>query len=105
MASDLVIDITPVPTFHAEGIFEGEANPADYVAKQQPPLGLTREEVDGKQVVSVVDRMTGIFGSGSDPKAALEDLRIAKKEHREVLESQSKLSPALKQQLRYLQRR
>jgi hypothetical protein len=58
----------------------------------------------GEPVVTVADSVTGIFGSGSDPNEAIQDLMGALREHREVLESQKKLSPALKQQLKSLQR-
>ncbi len=42
---------------------------------------------------------------GGTPIDAVRDLAQAQKEHREVLEAQEMLSPALEEQLRYLQRR
>jgi predicted RNase H-like HicB family nuclease len=104
--SDLVIDVTPFPTAPSGTSAESEGGGADHYTAHQPlPLSWTREVVDGHAVVSVVDSLTGVFGSGRDPKTALDDLRSAKKEHREVLERQDKLSPALERQLKRLQRR
>lgn len=48
------------------------------------------------------DAPTGIFGFGSEPIEAIRDLVIALVEHRDVLERQEALSPALQEQLEYL---
>lgn len=48
------------------------------------------------------DSLTGIFGYGSDVKEAARDLATALHEHRDVLERQEALSPALQEQLNYL---
>ena len=54
---------------------------------------------------TVSDPITGIFGAGGTPIGAIQDLARAQKEHQEMLEAQESLSPALEEQLRYLQRR
>jgi hypothetical protein len=59
---------------------------------------------DGDMLFTVSDPVTGIFGTGSMPVEAVQDLSRAQKEHREVLEAQESLSPALQEQLTYLQR-
>lgn len=109
--SRVAIDITPVPV--ASGGFlqsfhlEEEApptSPVDYQALQRQPLKWTRHPGDGA-AFSVYDPLTGVFGSGSDPRKALQDLSVALVEHREVLERQEKLSPALQRQLDQLRRR
>jgi hypothetical protein len=48
------------------------------------------------------DALTGIFGFGPEPIEAIKDLAIALVEHRDVLERQEALSPALQDQLDYL---
>lgn len=48
------------------------------------------------------DSLTGIFGTGSDADQAVRDLAVALREHREVLERQEALSPALQEQLEHL---
>lgn len=48
------------------------------------------------------DRPTGIFGFGHDRNEAILDLIKALHEHRDVLERQDALSPALQEQLDYL---
>ncbi|MFL5872297.1 MAG: hypothetical protein ACJ75T_02330 [Solirubrobacterales bacterium] len=48
------------------------------------------------------DALTGIFGFGSEPIEAIQDLATALVEHRDVLERQEALSPALQDQLDYL---
>ena len=53
---------------------------------------------------TAVDPETGIFGSGPDRDAALEDLRQALHEHLEVLDRQEALSEELWAQLVYLRR-
>ena len=58
----------------------------------------------GKPLFTVADAATGVFGAGADPNAAIQDLLRARREHREVLEGQPKLSPSLKAQLKHLQR-
>jgi hypothetical protein len=60
---------------------------------------------DGTPVISVSDKQTGLFGVGSTENQAIRDLLRAKREHREVLERQDKLSPALRRQLRHLKQR
>lgn len=55
--------------------------------------------------VTVVDTETGIFGSGADYAAALEDFERALREHFDVLNRQDALSPELEAQLRYLRDR
>lgn len=48
------------------------------------------------------DRVSGVFGSGASAEDAIEDFRSAIAEHRDVLERQEALSPALERQLDYL---
>lgn len=48
------------------------------------------------------DLLTGIFGFGRDANEAARDLVAALLEHRDVLERQEALSPALEEQLAYL---
>jgi hypothetical protein len=60
---------------------------------------------DGILVFTVSDPETGIFGTGGKPLEAIQDLGSANREHREVLEAQDHLAPALQRQLEYLQRR
>lgn len=106
MMADIVVDITPVPdAVRGQGVVERGAGSTAYLAEQQLPLSWTKEEVGGVTIVSVADARTGVFGSGPDPQAALADLRVATREHREVLEQQEHLSPALQRQLEQLQRR
>lgn len=54
---------------------------------------------------AVSDSALGVFGVGPDVNGAVRDLLRARREHREVLESQPELSAALKAQLKSLQRR
>jgi hypothetical protein len=72
---------------------------------QQVQLSVPPDKIAGfyANVVSVWN--TGIFGTGRAPIEAVQDLARAQQEHREVLEAQKSLSPALAEQLRYLQRR
>jgi hypothetical protein len=48
------------------------------------------------------DTLTGIFGFGPSAKEAARDLGDALHQHRDVLERQEALSPALQEQLDYL---
>ncbi|HVX32332.1 MAG TPA: hypothetical protein VHA80_04255 [Solirubrobacterales bacterium] len=48
------------------------------------------------------DSMTGVFGAGPDADQAVRDLAVALREHRDVLERQDALSPALQEQLEHL---
>jgi len=59
----------------------------------------------GTPVISISDQRTGLFGIGATENEAMRDLLRAKREHREVLERQGKLSPALKRQLKLLKQR
>ena len=52
---------------------------------------------------TVCDRVTGVFGFGSDLNEAIRDLAHALREHRDVLERQDALSANLQHQLKYLQ--
>jgi hypothetical protein len=68
--------------------------------------GLTRPveaflERDGQNAL-LVDRKTGIFGSGRTTRAAAEDLEAALKDHFDVLRRSPNLSMALVRQLEYL---
>lgn len=110
--SKVAIDITPVPvasggflpSFHLKEETP-PTSPVDYQAPQRQPLKWTRHPGEGGAAFSVYDPLTGVFGSGSDPRKALQDLSLALIEHREVLERQEKLSPALQRQLDQLRRR
>jgi hypothetical protein len=73
-------------------------------ARQALVVEASRTE-DGGVLFTVADPVTGIFGAGRAPIEAVQDLALAQREHREVLEAQESLSPALEEQLRYLQRR
>ena len=53
----------------------------------------------------VIDRVTGIHGSGDEPSEALVDFRRALSEHLDLLERQDALSDDLVQQLHYLRAR
>jgi hypothetical protein len=84
--------------------------PKDYVSYRVKPRtahwSLERSRAsDGSWVVTVSDGRTGIYGAGSDANEAIRDLMRARREHREVLESQTNLSPALKRQLNHLKER
>lgn len=103
------IDITGVVTA-SPSIATVESSPAGSEANYKAPArqALTVERnwtEDGSLLFTVSDPVTGIFGTGSAPIDAVRDLARAQKEHREVLEAQESLSPALEEQLRYLQRR
>jgi hypothetical protein len=103
------IDITGVvPTsLHIAAV---ESVPMDSEANYKAParkaliVESSRTE-DGGLLFTVSDSVTGIFGAGGTPIDAVQDLARALKEHQEVLEAQDRLSPALEEQLRYLQRR
>lgn len=84
--------------------------PKGYVSYRVKPRtshwSLERSQAsDGSPVISVSDRRTGIFGVGSDANEAIRDLLHSRREHREVLEGQANLSPALKHQLKLLKQR
>lgn len=101
------IDITGVvapsrSTSATEDVLAGEAN-YEAPARQALIVESSRTE-DGGVLFTVSDPVTGIFGTGSVPIDAVRDLARARKEHLEVLEAQESLSPALEEQLRYLQR-
>jgi hypothetical protein len=106
--SKLVVDITPVP-IASMGTFskreELPESPVTYQALQRQPLKWTRHPGSGSPAFSVYDPLTGVFGSGDDPRKTLQDLSMAVNEHRDVLERQEKLSPALQRQLDQLRRR
>lgn len=107
--AEVAIDITPVPVVSGGFLTRlREETPRtsddDYQAPQRRPLSWTRHPGDGV-AFSVYDPLTGIFGSGADPRKALQDLSAALREHREVLERQERLSPALQRQLDQIRRR
>lgn len=52
---------------------------------------------------TAVEPHTGVFGAGGSVAAALQDLRVALREHCEVLQSQVGLSSDLAAQLEFLQ--
>jgi hypothetical protein len=54
---------------------------------------------------TVRDPQTGIFGTGEDEAAAIEDFKRAVDEHLDVLERQPDLSAALSSQLAYIRSR
>ncbi len=95
-ASPSVATVEPTPP-GSEANYEAPARQALVVES-----GRTE---DGGLLFTVSDPVTGIFGAGSAPIDAVQDLARAQKEHREVLEAQESLSPALEDQLRYLHRR
>jgi hypothetical protein len=103
------IDITGVVTASpsvatVESLPEGSE--ANYEAPARQALTVERSRTeDGSLFFTVSDPVTGIFGTGDSPIDAVKDLARAQKEHREVLEAQDSLSPALEEQLRYLQHR
>lgn len=107
---DVAIDITPVPLASGGLVTRArreEIAPRsedDYQAPQRLPLRWTRHP-GGTVAFSVYDPLTGVFGSGADARKALQDLSQAMREHREVLERQEDLSPALQRQLDQLRRR
>src|SRR5262245_58196206 len=68
------------------------------------PAFLVSLEREGDRWI-VVDRETGIHGSGSEPSEAIEDFARALQEHMDVLERQDELSDDLARQLDYLQSR
>jgi hypothetical protein len=103
------IDITGVVAV-SPSIETVESSPpgseANYEAPARQALAVeTSRTEDGGLLFSVSDPITGIFGTGGTPIEAVRDLAQAQKEHQEVLEAQEHLSPALEEQLRYLQRR
>ena len=53
----------------------------------------------------VVDRATGIFGSGDTAAEAVDDFRIAIRDHLETLEEEDALAEPLRWQLDYLRAR
>jgi hypothetical protein len=73
---------------------------SEYDYKVSAPPRWKVEKTDGGFVV--VDELTGVFGSGADANSAIQDVFAALHEHRDVLERQDALSPALEEQLRYL---
>lgn len=72
-----------------------------YSADAVTELDLEHREGGG---YTVSDPVTGIFGTGDTPVDAMKDMFTALDEHREVLESQADLSPALQALLDYLKR-
>lgn len=103
------IDITGVVTA-SPSVAAAEVTPpgseANYEAPAREALVVESSRTeDGGLLFTVADPVTGIFGTGSAPLDAVQDLARAKKEHQEVLEAQESLSFALEEQLRYLQRR
>jgi hypothetical protein len=103
------IDITGVVTASPSiAILESPplGSEANYEAPARQALSVERSRTeDGGLLFTLSDPVTGIFGTGRTPIAAVRDLAQAQKEHQEVLEAQESLSPALEAQLRYLQRR
>ena len=103
------IDITGVVTVspHIAAIESVPAvSEANYEAPARKALIVESSRTeDGGLLFTVSDPVTGIFGTGGTPIDAVQDLARAQKEHQEVLEAQESLSPALQEQLRYLQRR
>lgn len=53
---------------------------------------------------TVAEPETGIFGAGQDLPSALQDFRVALREHLDVLESSQALSEDLQRQLSFLRR-
>jgi predicted RNase H-like HicB family nuclease len=108
--TEVAIDITPVPPAGGGLLMQARreeiarSSKDDYQAPNRLPLKWTRHP-GGTVAFSVYDPLTGVFGSGADPRRALQDLSQAMREHREVLERQENLSPALKRQLDQLRRR
>jgi len=103
-AIDITGVITASPSIAAE---EGQADwEANYEAPARHALVVESSWTeDGSMLFTVSDPVTGIFGTGRVPIEAVQDLSRALREHREVLEAQDSLSPALEDQLRYLQHR
>lgn len=104
-AIDITGVVTASPAIAAveSSLWGSEAN---YAAPARQALTVERIRTeDGGLVFTVSDPVTGIFGTGTTPIDAVQDLAHAQKEHQEVLEAQESLSPALEKQLRYLQRR
>jgi hypothetical protein len=103
------IDITGVVTASPSASMVEVTPPgseANYEAPAHKALIVeTSRTEEGGLLFTIADPVTGIFGTGSTPIDAVRDLALAQKEHREVLEAQENLSPALEEQLRYLQRR
>ena len=73
-----------------------------YVATMQRRLVWSRSRKGGRPTFTATDRETGVFGAGPTPFDALQDYTRARREHREVLEAEHKLSPELKRQLKLL---
>ena len=76
---------------------------ATYTVAPGPDFDL--QYVHGGNCRIVVDRESGIYGSGATALNALRDFSQAVREHREVLESQPQLSEGLARQLAYLRER
>lgn len=73
-----------------------------YFASTQRRLAWRRPGDGDRTMFTVTDRGTGVFGAGPTPFDALQDFTRARREHREVLEAEPKLSPDLKRQLKLL---
>lgn len=74
-----------------------------YEIRSRPHFALRVELAEG--VWTVLDRRSGIFGSGDSPNEAIVDFNRAVREHRDVLEAQPDLSVDLRAQLDYLRDR
>jgi hypothetical protein len=82
-------------------VFCGVDTPDTYISYSASTVTtLDLEHRDGGFTVS--DPVTGIFGAGDTPFDAMQDIAAALREHREVLEAQAELTPALQAQLDHL---
>src|SRR5437868_2242029 len=77
-----------------------ESSEASYAIPARPGFMLRVQHEAG--LWTVVDRETGIFGSGENLSDAIGDFRRAAAEHLDVLERQPSLSEDLAAQLAYL---
>jgi hypothetical protein len=74
-----------------------------YAIPLRPGFDLDVDRAGGRW--TLVDRETGIFGSGDDPSAAIRDFFRAVQEHLDVLQRQPELTDELTAQLTYLRHR
>lgn len=74
-----------------------------YTVVQESDFDLEFHRADGQWIVT--DAITGIFGHDELLSAALADFEQAAEQHLDVLDRQSALSPALREQLDYLRAR
>jgi hypothetical protein len=74
-----------------------------YAIPVRPGFRLDVRHAEGRW--TIVDRETGVFGTGDDPSAAIRDFQRAVAEHLDVLQRQESLSDELAAQLNYLRTR